>query len=66
MGKTIAIGLLAATLYAAPLKAEPASPVAPAITKQNNDASLRSPHLQPIRNRVPRTKFDPSGQPPVK
>ena len=33
MGKKIAIGFLAATLYAAPLEAEPANPVAPAITK---------------------------------
>jgi hypothetical protein len=45
MGRTIAISLLAATLYAAPVGAEPASPVAPSITKINNDATLRAPHV---------------------
>jgi hypothetical protein len=49
MDKKIAIGLLAATLCAAPLKAEPANPVAPTITKPNNDATLRKPHLPPPR-----------------
>jgi hypothetical protein len=44
MGKKIAFGFLAATLYAAPLEAEPANPMAPAITKPNNDATLRGPH----------------------
>src|ERR1043166_8187480 len=47
MGNKIAIGFLAATLYAAPLEAEPANPVAPAITKRDNDATLRAPHLSP-------------------
>jgi hypothetical protein len=47
MGKKIAIGFLAATLYAAPLEAESANPVAPAITKRDNDATLRAPHLSP-------------------
>jgi hypothetical protein len=47
MGKKLAIGFLAATLYAAPLEAEPANPVAPAITKPNNDATLRAPHYLP-------------------
>jgi hypothetical protein len=47
MGKKIAIGFLAATLYAAPLEAEPANPVAPGITKRNNDATLRAPHFSP-------------------
>jgi len=54
MGKTIAIGFLAAILYAAPLEAEPANQVAPAITKRNNDAALRAPHLRPARPRQPR------------
>ena len=66
MGKTIAIGFLAATLYAAPLGAEPASPVAPAITMRNNDASLRAPHLPPPPYRTIQ-KTTPTGQPrPVK
>ena len=49
MGKTIAIGFLAASLCAAPLQAEPANPVSSAITKPNNDAALRKPHLPPVR-----------------
>jgi len=47
MGKKIAIGFLAATLCAAPLEAEPANPVSPTITKPNNDATLRAPHVPP-------------------
>jgi hypothetical protein len=60
MGKKIAIGFLAATLYAAPLAAEPANPVAPAITMRDNDASLRAPHLPPP---APYRKSVPTGQP---
>jgi hypothetical protein len=52
MGKTIAVGFLAAMLYAAPLEAEPANTVAPAITKLNNDATLRAPHLPPLRAKI--------------
>jgi hypothetical protein len=62
MGKKIAIGFLAATLYAAPLEAEPANPVAPAIIKLNNDATLRAPHLPPFRT-APKIKSAPTGQP---
>ena len=62
MGKKIAIGFLAATLYAAPLEAEPANPVAPAITKPNNDATLRAPHWPPHRA-IPIIKSAPTGQP---
>jgi hypothetical protein len=55
MDKKIAIGFLAVTLYAAPLQAEPANPVAPTITKPNNDATLRAPHVPPpARYRQPR------------
>ena len=66
MGKKIAIGFLAATLYAAPLEAEPANPVAPAITKRNNDATLRSPHylVPPAPHRTtPIIESAPTDQP---
>ena len=68
MGKKIAIGFLAATLYAAPLEAEPANPVAPAITKPNNDATLRAPHAPPPapRRTTPIIESAPTGQPPVR
>lgn len=62
MGKKIAIGFFAAILYAAPLEAEPANPVAPAITKINNDATLRAPHLPPLRP-APKIESAPTGQP---
>jgi len=67
MGK-IAIGFLAATLYAAPLAAGPADPVAPSITKPNNDAILRAPHSHlpppPPPYRTPKIKPAPTD--PVK
>jgi hypothetical protein len=66
MGKKIAIGFLAATLYAAPLEAEPANPVAPAITKRNNDATLRAPHysVPPApRRTTPIIESAPTDQP---
>ena len=63
MGKRIAIGFLAATLYAAPLEAEPANPVAPAITKPNNDATLRAPHAPAPYRTPPIIKSAPTGQP---
>jgi hypothetical protein len=65
MGKKIAIGFLAATLYAAPLNAEPVNPVAPAITKPNNDATLRPPHAPPPapRRTAPTIESAPTGQP---
>ena len=62
MGKKIAIGLFAAALYAAPLEAEPANPAVPAITKPNNDATLRPPHLSPLRP-APKIESAPTGQP---
>jgi hypothetical protein len=55
MGKKIAIGFLAATLYAASLEAEPANPMLPAITKPNNDATLRAPHLPPADGTLARS-----------
>jgi hypothetical protein len=67
MGQKIAIGFLAATLYAAPLEAEPANPVAPAITKHNNDATLRAPYysVPPAPHRTtPIIESAPTGQPP--
>ena len=62
MVRTIAIGFLAATLYAAPLRAEPADAVSPAITKPNNDASLRPPHAPPPapRRTAPVTESTPT------
>jgi hypothetical protein len=71
MDKKIAIGFLAATLYAAPLKAEPANPVAPAITKPNNDATLRAPYAPvpaprrttPTTESTPNIESAPTGQP---
>jgi hypothetical protein len=65
MGKKIAIGFLVATLYAAPLEAETANPVAPAITKPNNDATLRAPHAPPLapHRTTPTTESAPTGQP---
>ncbi|MDH6262095.1 hypothetical protein [Bradyrhizobium sp. BR13661] len=65
MGKTIAIGFLAATLYAAPLRAEPADPASPAITKPNNDATLRPPHARPQAPRriAPASESAPTEQP---
>ena len=65
MGKKIAIGFLAATLYAAPLEAEPANPVAPAITKRDNDATLRAPYFVPPapRRTTPIIESAPTGQP---
>ena len=65
MGKKIAIGFLAATLYAAPLEAEPADPVVPAITKPNNDATLRAPYAPPPapHRATPKNEFAPTGQP---
>ena len=62
MGKKIAVGFFAATLYAAPLEAEPANPVAPAITKPNNDATLRAPHTPPLPT-APKVRSVPTGQP---
>jgi len=55
MGKKIAIGFVAMTLYAAPLDAEQAK--TPAITKPNNDATLRPPHhsVPPAPLRTPPT-----------
>jgi hypothetical protein len=47
MGKMIAISLCAAAIYVTPTRAEPANVVAPSITKINNDATLRAPHLPP-------------------
>ena len=61
MGKKIAIGFVAATLYAAPLEAEPANPVAPTITKPNNDATLRAPHSPPLRA-APKVESAPTGE----
>ena len=63
MGKKIAIGFLAATLYAAPLEAEPANPVAPAITKPNNDATLRWPYAPAPHRTTPTIESAPTGQP---
>jgi hypothetical protein len=65
MDKTIALGFLAATLYAAPLEAEPANPVASPITKPNNDATLRAPNLPPLAPRptTPKRESAPTGQP---
>jgi hypothetical protein len=65
MGKEIAIGFLAATLYAAPLAAEPANPVASSITRINNDATLRAPHLPPPApyRATPKIESAPTGQP---
>ena len=64
MGRTIAIGFLGATLYVAPLVAEPSNPAAPAITQPNNDATLRRTHAYdppPIRRlRVPRDQSNKS------
>jgi hypothetical protein len=64
MGKTIAIGLMAAALYAAPLRAEPANSVSPSILKPNNDASLRAPHAPPPwrRHIAPKTDSAPTDQ----
>jgi hypothetical protein len=56
MDKKIAIGFLAVTLYAAPLQAEPANPVAPTITKPNNDATLRALYRRPHHIVVSRAK----------
>jgi hypothetical protein len=65
MGKTIAIGLMAAAFYAAPLRAEMAAPVSSAITKPNNDASLRPPHTRVTAPRriAPTTDSVPTDQP---
>lgn len=65
MGRKIAIACLAATLYAVPLKAEPANQVSPAITKPNNDATLRAPYAPgPAPRRVaPTTEPAPTDQP---
>jgi len=65
MGKTIAIGLMAAALCAAPLRAEPANSVSPAILKPNNDAALRPPHTRPVapRHIAPTTDSAPTDQP---
>ena len=65
MVRTIAIGFLVATLYAAPVNAEPADAVSPAITKPNNDATLRPPHArQPApRRTTPATEAAPTDQP---
>jgi hypothetical protein len=60
MGKKIAIGFFAVTLYAAPLEAEPA------ITKHNNDATLRAPYYSPPpapHRTTPIIESDPTGQP---
>ncbi len=64
MGKTIAIGLMAVALYAAPLKAEPVT-VSPSITKANNDAALRAPYAPPPwrRHMAPATEPAPTDQP---
>jgi hypothetical protein len=63
MSKKVAIGLLAAILYAAPLQAAPANPVAPAITKPNNDASLRAPHTAPARRLIRTRPSQPNKSP---
>jgi hypothetical protein len=65
MGKTIAIGCLAAALYAVPLHAEPANAVSPALTKPNNDASLRMRNGPPPAPRriPPTTESAPTDQP---
>ncbi|WP_298883948.1 hypothetical protein [uncultured Bradyrhizobium sp.] len=64
MVRTIAIGFLAATLYATPLDAEPADAVSPAITKPNNDATLRPPHARPpAPRRVPPATDSTTDQP---
>jgi hypothetical protein len=64
MDKKIAIGFLAATLYAAPLGAEPAHPAPPAITKTNNDATLRPPATSPPpHHAIPKIESAPTDQP---
>jgi len=65
MAKTIAIGLMAAAFFAAPLRAETANPVWPAILKPNNDASLRPPHTRAVAPRrvAPTTDSVPTDQP---
>jgi hypothetical protein len=62
MGKKIAIGFFAAIVYATPLEAEQANPATPAITKPNNDASLRPPHAPPPapRRTAPVTESTPT------
>jgi len=67
MAKGIAIGFLAATLYAAPLAAEPANPATPALFKRNNDARLRAPHFPPPlapQRATPKSESAPTAQPP--
>jgi hypothetical protein len=67
MDKKIAIGFLAATLYVAPLGAEPANPAPPALTKINNDATLRPPANSPLRpapyRTIPKIESAPTSQP---
>ncbi|MFN5716315.1 MAG: hypothetical protein ACK463_17410 [Bradyrhizobium sp.] len=64
MGKKIALGFLATTLCAAPVEAEPANPATPAITKPNNDATLRAPHAPPPApyRAQPKIESAPTGQ----